>query len=267
MSTYIIRPEKLKDNFENYIILDCRAELSDHSFGKREYTKEHIKGAYFVDGEKVLTGEISEHGGRHPFPNMEMFINTMESFGSKVAVYGLFGARAIFMLRLYGIDAGFISGDMQILKNLRIPFDSKTPELKKGTISGTIDNKLLVSMEKVRENINNPSINLIDSRSPERYRGENEPIDPIAGRIPGSINFFWKDVIKEDGTFLNEKQLEKHYSFNRDLKTYVYCGSGVTACYNWLALNEIGIKALIYAGSWSDWISFEGNRELISSGE
>jgi len=270
MSTFIIKPDFFKENFENYIVLDCRAELADHDFGKREYSKEHIKGAFFVDGEKVLTGKISEHGGRHPMPEMEEFRKTMESFGisdsSKVAIYGLFGARAAFMLRLFGIEAGFISGDLDVLKKSGIPFDAETPELKKGSISGKIDDKLLVRMEKVRESINDPKVNIIDSRSPERYRGENEPIDPVAGHIPGAINFFWKDIIKENGTFLNESELKEHFSFDTEKETVLYCGSGVTACFNWLALKNIGVDCSIYAGSWSDWISFEENSDLISSG-
>jgi len=195
----------------------------------------------------------------------------MEALGisddSKIAVYGLFGARAAFMLRLFGIEAGFISGDIEVLKNSGISFDAYTPELKKGVISGTVDNMILVRMEKVKASLENSDMILIDSRSPERYRGENEPIDPIAGRIPGAVNFFWKDVIKEDGTFLDENELQDHFSIDQKKKIILYCGSGVTACFNWLALQEIGVNCSIYAGSWSGWISFKENRVLISSGE
>jgi len=143
MSFFIVKPQELAENFENYVILDCRAELADHNWGKNEYLKEHIKSAHFVDGEGVLTGELGKHGGRHPFPDMEKFRKNMEDLGirddSKIAVYGLFAARAAFMLRLFGIKAGFISGDIKTLKNEGIPFNREIPEAQTGLISANID--------------------------------------------------------------------------------------------------------------------------------
>ena len=272
MSSFIIRPKELAENLEKYVILDCRAELADSNYGKKEYEKEHIKGASFVDGETVLTGKTDKHGGRHPFPDMEKFRKNMEYLGisddSDVAVYGLFGARAVFMLRLFGIKAGFISGDIETLKNAGIPFNNVVPEVQKGLITGKINESYLSSMEKVRSYIENSDVTLIDSRSPERYRGENEPIDPIAGRIPNAENYFWKDTLKEeDGTFLNDTELKNHFQIDTSKEIVLYCGSGVTACFNWIALQNIGIDCSIYAGSWSDWISYKENCDLISSGE
>jgi len=271
MSSFIIKPQELAQNFENYVILDCRAQLADQSWGKNEYLKEHVKGAHFVDGESVLTGKLGKHGGRHPFPDMERFMKDMEDLGiddnSKVAVYGLFGARAAFMLRLFGIEAGFISGDTETLKMAGIHFDDIIPDAQAGHISLKTAPNLLTSMETVKKNINNPKVILVDSRSPERYRGENEPIDPIAGSIPSAVNFFWKDIFKDDGTFLSENELKEHFSFDLPKEIVLYCGSGVTACFNWLALKDIGIDCSMYAGSWSDWISHEDNLDLISSGE
>jgi len=271
MSSFIIKPRKLAENFENYVILDCRAELSDQDWGEKEYLKGHIKGSHFVDGESILTGELGKHGGRHPFPDMDKFIKEMEILGisndSKVAVYGLFGARAAFMLRLFGINAGFISGDIETLKKAGVLFDNFIPKAKNGIITGTINEKLLTGMETVRKKFNSTEMILIDSRSPERYHGKNEPIDPIAGRIPNSLNFFWKDIIADDGTFLDEDKLKKHFSIDTSKEIVLYCGSGVTACFNWFALKHIGIDCSIYTGSWSDWISYEDNLDLISSGE
>lgn len=271
MSSFIIKPQEFAENFKNYVVLDCSAELGDHNWGKSEYLKEHVKGAYFADGEEVLTGELDTHGGRHPFPDMEMFRKDMENFGirdsSDVAVYGLFGARAVFMLRLFGIKAGFISGDIETLKKAGIPFDNLIPKKQIGLITGKINKKLLNSMENVRDDLKNPDRILIDSRSLERYMGENEPIDPIAGRIPGAVNFFWKDIIADDGTFLDEDKLEEHFSIDTSKEIVLYCGSGVTACFNWLALKQIGVNCSMYAGSWSDWISHSDNSDLISSGE
>jgi len=260
MSGFIIRPDELKKNFKDYIILDCRENMSDC---------EHISGSYFVDGESMLSGKKGLHGGRHPFPDMAKFVKDMENLGisdnSKVACFGDFGARAVFMLRLFCIPASMISGNSETLKKAGIPFDNDNaaPALKKGKITGKINKDLLVSMEEVRKNINNPEHILIDSRSGERYRGENEPLDPIAGRIPSAVNFFWQDIIKEDGDFLSDDELRTHFNINTGKNITLYCGSGVTACFNWLALRQIGVECSIYSGSWSDWISYPENLDRI----
>ncbi|HSW59913.1 MAG TPA: rhodanese-like domain-containing protein [bacterium] len=260
MSGFILRPDELKKNFKNYIILDCRENMSD---------SEHISGSYFVDGESVLSGKKGLHGGRHPFPDMDEFVKKMEDLGvsdsSKAACFGDFGARAVFMLRLFGITASFISGDIETLKKAGIPFDNDNvaPVLKKGKITGKINEDLLVSMGKVRKNINNTQHILIDSRSGERYRGENEPLDPIAGRIPNAVNFFWQELIKPDGTVLSDEEIRERFNIDTGKNITLYCGSGVTACFNWLALRQIGVECSIYAGSWSDWISYPENLDLI----
>jgi len=259
MSGFILRSDELKKNFKDYIILDCRENPADCK---------HIAGSYFVDGESVLTGKKGQHGGRHPFPNMDEFVSDMENLGIsdslKVACFGDFGARAAFMLRLFGITASFISGNSETLKRSGIPFDNDDPApVKKGKITGKINNDLLVSMEKVRKNINNTEHILIDSRSGERYRGENEPLDPIAGRIPNAVNFFWQELIKPDGTFLSDEEIRKHFNIDTGKNITLYCGSGVTACFNWLALRQIGVKCSIYTGSWSDWISYPENLDRI----
>lgn len=267
MSGFILRASEFANNFDRFVVLDCRADLSDPRWGRSQYLQEHIKGSFFVDEKSVLTGKIEKHGGRHPFPDMKKFVTDMENFGisdsSKVACFGEFGARAAFMLRLLGIKASIVSGNSKTLKKAGISFDSVVPASKKGKIPSAIDESFLCSVDEVRKNMNNPKFILIDCRSPERYRGEVEPQDSIAGHIPGAVNFFWQNIIKEDGCFLSDNELRDHFQIDTNKRIALYCGSGVTACFNWLALKQTGIDCSIYVGSWSDWISYPANLELI----
>ncbi|MGI6393769.1 MAG: sulfurtransferase [bacterium] len=268
MSKFILRIEEFKKNFKDYIVLDCRGSFSGSNLSQSAYLEEHVSGSHFVDGETVLSGIKGVHGGRHPLPDMEKFREKMENLGisdnSKVVCYGEFGARALFMLRLLGVEASIVSVGIEILKKTGIPFDSAVPVAKKGKIRGKVNDNFLVSMEKVRENLGKSNHILIDSRSHDRFLGKNETIDPVAGRIEGAVNFFWKELVKPDGNFLSDEEIKEHFKTIEKEKTIsIYCGSGVTACFNWLALKQIGIESSVYAGSWSDWISYPENLSLI----
>lgn len=268
MTNYIISATELTKNFKDFIILDCRAELGNPGWGNAEYLKEHLSGSHFVDGETKLSDPVSVHGGRHPLPDLEILRNYMESFGisdnSKVAAYGLYAGRAVFILRLFGIEACLISGDFNFLKEKGIPVDSSIPVAKKGSITKKAILDLIRNMEYVKERVNDPSVILIDSRAPERFSGEIEPLDKIAGHIPGAVNFLWEQIKDKNGEFLPFDEIKKLYSFADPSKEMIiYCGSGVTACYNWIALKHIGIDSSIYTGSWSDWISYSDTPKTI----
>lgn len=268
MTKFIITTSELLQNLSEYVILDCRAELGNPGWGHKEYLKEHISGSYFVDGENKLSDPISIHGGRHPLPDLEKLRKYMEKLGisdsSKVAAYGLYAGRTVFILRLFGIEAGLISGDFNFLKEKGLPVDSEIPVSKKGDIKGIATKDLIRNMEYVKERVNNPSVILLDSRASERFQGVVEPLDKIAGHIPGAVNFLWEQVRKADSEILPESELQKLYSFiDPSKEIIIYCGSGVTACYNWIALKHIGINSSIYAGSWSDWISYEETPKTV----
>lgn len=268
MTKFILRVEELQKNFKDYTALDCRGNFAGPNLGHLAYLKEHVSGSFFVDGETVLSGIKGVHGGRHPLPDMEKFREEMENLGisdnSKVVCYGEFGARALFMLRLLGIEASIVSVEIEILKKAGIPFDNAVPVAKKGQITGKVNDNFLVSMEKVRENLGKSNHILIDSRSHDRFLGKNETVDSVAGRIKGAVNFFWQEVVKDDGSFLTDEELKAHFKTVEKEKTItVYCGSGITACFNWLALKQIGIESSVYSGSWSDWISYPENLNLI----
>lgn len=268
MTEYIISATELSNNFQDFIILDCRAELGNPGWGYKEYLKEHISGSHFVDGENKLSDTVTIHGGRHPLPDLEILRKYMEDLGisdnSKVAAYGLYAARTVFILRLFGIETSLISGDFNFLKEKGLPVDSSISVPEKGHMTKKAILDLIRNMEYVKERLNNPSVTLIDSRAPERFHGVVEPLDKIAGHIPGAVNFLWEQIKKADSEILSENELKKLYSFiDPSKEIIIYCGSGVTACYNWIALKHIGIDSSIYAGSWSDWISYEETPKVV----
>lgn len=268
MTKYIITAKELLDNIDSFTILDCRAELGNPGWGNKEYLKEHISGSHFVDGENKLSDPVTIHGGRHPLPDLEILRKYMESLGisnnSKVAAYGLYAARTVFILRLFGIEAGLISGDFNFLKEKGLPVDSGVPVPEKGNMTKKATIDLIRNMEYVKKRVNDPSVTLIDSRAPERFHGIIEPLDKIAGHIPGAVNFPWEQIQKAESELLSESVLKKLYSFiDPSKEIIIYCGSGVTACYNWIALRHIGIDSSIYTGSWSDWISYDDTPKVV----
>ena len=268
MTKYIITAKKLFNNINDFIVLDCRAELGNPGWGHTEYLKEHISGSYFVDGETKLSEPVSEHGGRHPMPDLEKLRKYFESIGisdsSKVAAHGLYSGRAVFILRLFGIEASLIGGSFEFLKSIGFPVDAKIPHDIKGKITRPPYIELIRDKEYVKARIDDPSVQLIDSRSPERFQGITEPIDKIAGHIPGAVNFLWEQIKDTNGEFLPIEKIRELYSFvDPSKEIIIYCGSGVTACYNWIGLKHIGIDSSIYAGSWSDWISYEDTPKVI----
>ena len=268
MTKYIITAKELLDNINDFIILDCRAELGNPGWGNKEYLKEHISGSYFADGETKLSEPVSEHGGRHPMPDLEKLRVYFESSGisdnSKVAAHGLYSGRAVFILRLFGIEASLIGGTFEFLRSLGFPVDAKIPVPARGKITGSPHKELIRDKDFVKAKINDPSVLLIDSKSPERFNGTVEPIDKIAGHIPGAVNFLWEQIKDANGKFLPVEKIRELYSFvDPSKEIIIYCGSGVTACYNWIGLKHIGIDSSIYAGSWSDWISYEDTPKVI----
>ncbi len=261
-----VSAEELKNNLntQGWVVADCRADLSDHKFGRRSYKEGHIPGSVFIDAERDLTGVISEHGGRHPLPDMERFKEFLESQGisssSTVVAHGMFAARFIFMLQLIGVDGGMLlDGGIDRWKNLFYPLESEEVQPQSGNITSSPAEGLIVHMPRIRDH--RDSMLLIDCRSPERYRGENEPVDPIAGHIPGAVNRFWMDNFSDDGILLPIEDLKLIYRViaQTEKEVVLQCGSGVTACWNWAVLEELGLKSKIYMGSWSDWISYPEN--------
>lgn len=266
MEKIFITCEDLKKeiNNEKLLIFDCRGDNNDIEKGFEEYQNGHIPKAIFLDGETVLCKEKSEHGGRHPVIDMDMFSKYMKNFGlndeSYVVAYGLWAPRLLFLLNNIGfenvkiLDGGFDEWDYleyDIQKDINKPakIGNFIPKLK----------NLIVDKDYVLKNLDNDDVLIVDSRDEIRYRGIEEPIDPIAGRIPFSVNYPYIINYDEYGLLLDKSILIKNIEAlgNTDDKEIVlYCGSGVTACYNYTVLKSFDIDSRIYMGSWSDWISY-----------
>ncbi len=257
------------------LLIDCRFNLHMPEEGRRLYDEGHIKGAIHIDLDKDLMGELGEHGGRHPLPDMEEFRKRAENFGISddkvVIIYddGLFPAssRLCFMLKYLGKESYIVNGGYEALKEAGFETDTEVPVPEKGKLSGKINSEILVDIDYVLENKDKENIVLVDSRSEERHLGIEEPADKIAGRIPGTVNIFWKNCF--DGIKLKPvEELEKIFA---DIKQYdeaiFHCGSGVTGAVNTLIFEELGGKAKLYGGSYSDYISYKGLELIIKDDE
>ncbi len=274
MSNFVT-PNWLKENIENrnLVIVDCRADLFDKEYGKRKYEEGHIQGAVFIDVKKQLSAEPKEHGGRSPLPELEVLREALESIGisndKTIVAYDealLAGAeRFWWMLKFLGHEkVHILSGGINAWVEARYPLTKDIPTVEKGKLIISPREDIRTDVNYVRNNLGKEGFIVIDSRAPERYRGEVEPIDPKAGHIPGAKNYHWKDVLDEKGKFKSKEQLKEIF---KDLEKYedivLQCGSGIDACGNFAAMDEIGFKPKLYVGSWSDWVSYEDNPVAI----
>ena len=268
---WLISAEELHQlDISNAVIFDCRFSLTDVDKGKNLYLDGHIPSAFHLDMEADLSGEKELHGGRHPLPDIETFSQKMQQCGvnhnSLVIAYDdnrLAGAaRLWWLLKLYGhTRVKLLDGGLTAWKNAGYPTKQDVPTTKKGNFSADLNSSLIVDRHWVRQFAGDKTTTLIDSREAPRYLGLEEPIDPIAGHIPGAINSPWQSVT-DDGGFVkpSQQQILIWQFLPISESPVVYCGSGVTACVNLLSLSMAGIdNARLYAGSWSDWCSYPAN--------
>ncbi|RXM52257.1 MULTISPECIES: sulfurtransferase [unclassified Chryseobacterium] len=268
----IISPSELKSlSTENLIILDARIGKDV----KQNYLEKHIKGARFVDLDKDLAeiGEDAAFGGRHPLPAPGKFAETLSNLGisenSHIVVYddkngSNAAARAWWMLRSFGFkNVQVLDGGIQSAEKNSIEFSSgeepfeKAPLIKKASWDLPVS-----SLEEVENELESNSSTVIDVRDAYRYRGESEPIDLVAGHIPGAINIPFSENLDENGLFLSPEILKEKYIRllkNQHENLIIHCGSGVTACHTILALAHAGFTIPnLYVGSWSEWSRREG---------
>jgi len=252
------------------VVIDCRFQLSDPHGGKQQYEKSHIPGAFYLDLNQDLSSPVQKHGGRHPLPHPETLAQKLENMGiyfnqTQVVAYDdsrfAFAARLWWLLRYFGHDrVAVLDGGWSAWQNAGYPVSAEVPAWQTGNFTPQPRQDWVVDMEGVKARQRDPNAVIIDSRDPDRYRGEREPIDPIAGHIPGAINFPWKTATNEHGKLYSPNQQRQRW-LNGDITEHqekiVYCGSGVTACVNLLSLHLAQLlNAKLYAGSWSDWCSY-----------
>lgn len=255
------------------LIFDCRHDLLNHQAGTLAYQAGHLPGAIFVEFEKLLSGAKhradGSFSGRHPLPERETFAQTMQDFGLKpqtqVVVYdaqgGMYAARLWWMLRWLGHDkVAVLDGGVQAWQAAGYALCTEVASPSK-TDSNLLARPALVNhvdLAMLLDNLSHGSLQVVDARAPDRFRGENESIDPVGGHIPGAINRFFKDNLQSDGYFKPAAQLRAEWQtlIADPGSAVMQCGSGVTACHNLLALEIAGLSgARLYPGSWSEWCS------------
>ncbi|MEM1271851.1 MAG: sulfurtransferase [Bacteroidota bacterium] len=268
----IISPAELKTRLAqpNWRVIDCRFSLADTDAGRHAYRTSHIPGAVYAHLDSDLSGPvIAGTTGRHPLPSPETFAARLSSWGVgqdvQVVAYddkgGAIASRLWWMLKWMGHEAvAVLDGGWPAWVEEGFPVESVAVMPAPRRFVPNVRGELAVDGAFVAESIETGRCTLVDARAAERYRGEHEPIDPVAGHIPTAINRpFSENLNPETGRFNPPDLLRERF---RDLgEIIVYCGSGVTAAHDILATQIAGLPMpRLYAGSWSDWITRPSKR-------
>lgn len=252
-----------------YKWIDTRFSLQDRELGKRKYLENHVSGAVYWDLERDLS-DMTKRDGRHPMPEKESLIKLFEISGlaitDNIIIYddggSPFATRAWWLLQYAGFENALIALEgFDEINESGIPVNGEIPQQMRTSVTPNWNEDLYASRKYVEDTVSGETTSvLLDARSAVRYRGEKEPIDPIAGRIPGALNFDW-ERLKKDGRFNLDASVkdELNLAVNPLEEVTVYCGSGVTAAPLYAMLAQNGYKNVrLYVGSYSDWISHEG---------
>ncbi|WP_434701313.1 sulfurtransferase [Pseudomonas sp. D1-36] len=279
----LISPQALEQRRSQpgLVILDCRFALEDPDYGQRSYAEGHIAGASHADLERDLSGPVVKGvTGRHPLPAPEALVTRLQAWGinneSDVVLYddgpGTYAARAWWLLAWLGKREGvyILDGGLKAWHTVGLPLSLDPPAIQAGSFSGSPDANLLVSADILQQRLGQPDMTLLDARALPRFKGEVEPIDPVAGHIPGAQCAAFTDNLGADGRFLPTDQLKQRFAAKFGDRSpsglVAYCGSGVTACHNLFALCLAGYPlGKLYAGSWSEWIN--DPRRGVAKGE
>ena len=252
----------------HWIVFDCRHDLADTEAGRRAYAQSHIPGARFAHLDNDLSGPKTGTNGRHPLPDPEKFCARLAALGMhnvKHAVAydasgGYYAARLWWMLRWVGHDlAAVLYGGWEAWLKAGLTVANQPPAIVPGTFTG-VARDCAIDTRFILAELGNPRMRLIDARSPDRFRGENETLDPVGGHIPGALNRFFKHNLAADGCFKPANELQGEFlellGALPPAQVVHQCGSGVTACHNLLAMEIAGLNgSRLYPGSWSEWCS------------
>lgn len=267
MHTTLVSTQELHDNLGRWRVFDCRHDLMNPDAGEQQYREGHIPGAVFAHMDRDLSAPREGRKGRHPLPYPGAFVAWLGEQGlrpeDQVVCYdgggGAVAARLWWMLRWVGHEAvAVLDGGLAKWKAEGRPLTTEVPRLPQESYPLALRPERVVGVGFVEQN--RSGLLLVDARAAARFRGEHEPIDPVAGHIPGAKNRFCNENLTADGVFKDRETLRREFEAllegRRPEEVVNYCGSGVAACHNVLAMELAGLKgSKLYAGSWSDWIS------------
>jgi thiosulfate/3-mercaptopyruvate sulfurtransferase len=252
-----------------WVVLDCRHDLMNPAFGRDAFAAGHIPGAQFASIDDDLSGPKNANDasfrGRHPLPDRAALVATLRRFGidddTQVVAYdahgGMYAARLWWLLRWLGHEAvAVLDGGLPAWHAAGFELSTEVAPRTPGNVSDRPALTRTVTVDDVVANLTSAVNVVVDARAPDRFRGENETIDPVGGHIPGAKNRFFKDNLKPDGTFKSPEELWAAFAplFDVPATAIMQCGSGVTACHNLLAMEVAGLPgAALYPGSWSEW--------------
>jgi len=261
----LVSTSDLEKNLPRWRVFDCRHDLARPELGEEQYREGHIPGALFAHLDRDLSGRKTGANGRHPLPEPQDFEKWLEKTGltpkDQAVCYdagpGAMAARLWWMLRWIGHDnAAVLDGGFARWTREGRPVAADVPVFTAFNYPIKVRRDLAADVRTVESTLGKSL--LLDARAPARYRGEQEPIDPVAGRIAGAKNRFNMDNLAPDGTFKRSSELKQDFQTilqgRSPSEVIHYCGSGVAACHNLLAMEIAGLKGgKLYAGSWSEW--------------
>jgi len=267
----LIQAEDLAERLEDAAlrIFDCRFDLARPDAGRAHYGDEHIPGAVYADLNRDLSVPQTPGAGRHPLPAPSEFEARLREWGvrsdSVVVAYddgnSMYAARLWWMLRWLGHEQALVlDGGMRRWMQLGLPLDETIPSRPPGNFVANPHPELVVDAQQVLAAAGDNASLILDVRAPERFRGDVEPIDAVAGHVPGARNHPFTSSLEADGRFLPVAQLraalEQRLGGMPAQRTVAMCGSGVSACHLLLAMDIAGLPgARLYPGSWSEWSS------------
>jgi len=274
-SHQLVDPKRLKGELDNQDlkIVDCRFDLADPSAGRRDYDAAHIPGAVFMDLNDDLASRPNEQTGRHPLPDVARIEATIGRLGignsTTVVVYdnanGAMAARAWWIFRWLGhADVRLLDGGLSAWRAVSYPINGTVESPAPADFVAQVRDELVITTAEIFARVEDmDSLNLLDARDAGRFAGEQEPIDKVAGHVPGARNLPFPESLNAAGRWKGREELGELWSRflgnSKQTEWVAMCGSGVTACHLALSAVEAGYKEpRLYIGSWSEWISDPG---------
>ena len=271
----LIEAAELKKDLESgkeFLLFDCRSDLTNPKAGYESYSDGHIPSAIYVDVDHDLASEKNGQNGRHPLPTIEQWVKTCASLGITkditAVIYDnqscMYAVRMWWMLRATGysnvrlLNGGYAAWLAAGFTSEKTDSQRPNTPTTASSMTGAVGYKDALLASDLLKNLSSKKFMILDARSADRFRGENETLDPVGGHIPGAINRFFKNNLEVNGQFKSADVLAKEF---KDLlgetpsESIIHqCGSGITACHNMFAMELAGMNSsMIYPGSWSEW--------------